>query len=114
MLNEPECKAIFDKCKKALDKGEAKVTKITFKETMKLKPLPLNTVEATKLISNKLKISPEVSMAVMEKLYNMGYLSYPRTETNSYNPSINLRSIVNQLRANEDFGKFADEIANGT
>jgi DNA topoisomerase-3 len=40
------------------------------KETQKLKPIPLNTVEATKLISNKLKISPEVAMAVMEKLYN--------------------------------------------
>lgn len=80
-FDEVECKAIFDRCKKELEKGEAKVVKVITKEIQKLKPLPLNTVEATKLISNKLKIGPEVSMAVMEKLYNMGYLSYPRTET---------------------------------
>ena len=61
-------------------------------------------MEATKLISTKLKISPSDSMQVMEKLYNSGYLSYPRTETTCYNPSINLRAIVERLKVNESFG----------
>ena len=33
IFDEAECKAIFDQVKKALEKGEAKVDKISFKET---------------------------------------------------------------------------------
>jgi DNA topoisomerase III len=62
-----------------------------------MRPVPLNTVEAQKLISRKLKISPEQAMQIMEKLYNKGFLSYPRTETNKFNPTINLRRIVSSL-----------------
>ena len=43
----------------------------------------------------------------MEKLYNKGFLSYPRTETTQYNPTINLRAIVAELEANDQFGQFA-------
>jgi DNA topoisomerase-3 len=57
----------------------------------------LNTIEAQKLISRKLKIASAQAMEIMEKLYQRGYLSYPRTETNVYNPTINLRRIVDEL-----------------
>jgi len=43
-------------------------------------------------------------MEIMEKLYQRGILSYPRTETNCFNPTINLRNIVNELSKNEAFG----------
>jgi len=36
-------------------------------------------------------------MQIMEKLYNKGFLSYPRTETTKFNPTINLRKIVSSL-----------------
>lgn len=52
-------------------------------------------------------------MAIMEKLYNQGFLSYPRTETTQYSSSIDLRSIVNRLAVNESFGKYAEAIASG-
>ena len=45
-------------------------------------------------MSKKLRISPAQAMEIMEKLYNRGYISYPRTETNSFNPTINLRKFV--------------------
>ena len=51
-------------------------------------------------------------MKHMEKLYNQGYLSYPRTETTRYNPTINLMNIVQKLTANENFGEFAEKVAN--
>ena len=63
----------------------------------KYRPFPLNTVEAQKLISSKLRISPEQAMTHMEKLYNRGFLSYPRTETTRYNPTINLNNIISKL-----------------
>jgi DNA topoisomerase-3 len=53
-------------------------------------------------------------MDIMEKLYQRGILSYPRTETNCFNPTINLRTIVDQLRRNNIFGDFAERVADGT
>jgi DNA topoisomerase-3 len=50
-------------------------------------------------------------MAIMEKLYNGGYLSYPRTETNIYNKTINLRDLVGRLEGSADFGEFASRIS---
>ena len=72
----------------------ANVLTVAKRQTKKLRPQPLNTIEAQKLISRKLHISPAQSMEIMEKLYNKGYLSYPRTETNTYNKTINLRDLV--------------------
>ena len=49
----------------------------------------------------------------MEKLYNRGYLSYPRTETNVYNKTINLKELVSKLENSQDFGEFAQRITRG-
>ena len=59
----------------------ATVVSVIKKQKIKGRPIPLNTIEAQKLISTKLRISSEQCMQIMEKLYNKGYLSYPRTET---------------------------------
>ena len=73
----------------------AKVMSVQKAQRVRSRPFPLNTVEALKLISRKLRISPEQAMKHMERLYNLGYLSYPRTETTRYNKTINLFQIVN-------------------
>jgi DNA topoisomerase-3 len=86
--------ALFDSCNNI---GKAVVTKIETSETYKKRPIPLNTVEAQKLFSWKLRISASKSMQIMESLYNRGFISYPRTETNIYNPTINLREIARQF-----------------
>lgn len=80
-----------------MESKSAKVVSVIKKPKVKLRPVPLNTVEATKLISRKLKISPEKAMEIMEKLYNRGYLSYPRTETTVYSKMINLRKIISSF-----------------
>ena len=50
----------------------------------------------------------------MEKLYNRGYLSYPRTETTCFAKSINLKNFVNNLTgSDEDFGAFAQRVYSG-
>ena len=79
------------------DAKVAKVVSVVKKQTKKFRPQPLNTIEATKLISRKLRISPDQTMSIMEKLYQRGYLSYPRTETNVYNKTINLRELIDKL-----------------
>ena len=52
-------------------------------------------------------------MEIMEKLYNRGYLSYPRTETTKYNPTIDLKKIVNNFKNSPEVGEFAERIASG-
>ncbi len=52
-------------------------------------------------------------MSLMEKLYNRGFLSYPRTETTQFNPAINLKNIVVDLEANQSYGAFAKRISSG-
>jgi DNA topoisomerase III len=95
------------------DARVARVTNVNKKPKTKFRPQPLNTVEATKLISRKLRISPEQAMTIMEKLYNRGFLSYPRTETTKYNPTINLKNIVGNLKQSQAFGNFAERVHNG-
>ena len=52
-------------------------------------------------------------MSIMEKLYNKGYLSYPRTETTKFNPTINLRKIVSSLEQSAEYGEFARRVGSG-
>jgi DNA topoisomerase-3 len=33
-------------------------------------------------------------MDIAEKLYNRGYISYPRTETNSFPKTLNLKDLI--------------------
>ena len=102
-----------DLCSKA---KLVKVLKVEQAPTYKKRPLPLNTVEAQKLVSRQLKISPAKCMEIMEKLYNRGFLSYPRTETNIYHKSINLREIVKRFEKEDGdfgFGAFASQLISG-
>jgi len=45
-------------------------------------------------------MSSAKTMEVAEKLYNKGFTSYPRTETNRFAPTINLHTIVRELSIN--------------
>lgn len=53
------------------------------------------------------------AMDIMEKLYQRGLISYPRTETNKFPKTINLHKIVNEMGKNRDFGGFAHRVASG-
>ncbi|CDW85516.1 dna topoisomerase [Stylonychia lemnae] len=105
------CLILHEKC---LDHGRAKIIDINKNRRTRGRPVPLNTIEAQKLISRKLKIASAQAMEIMEKLYQRGILSYPRTETNTFNPTINLRNIVNELSKNDSFGEFANRVASGS
>lgn len=56
--------------------------------------------EFEKLASRKLRINVKDAMAVAEKLYTKGLISYPRTETNIFPKELNLRNLV-QLQAED-------------
>ncbi|EQB60754.1 dna topoisomerase iii [Vairimorpha apis BRL 01] len=72
------------------------ITKKT-KQITKYKPLPLRTVELQKTCTSYYKITSHKLMEIAESLYTKGYISYPRTETDSYNKNFNFKNILNKL-----------------
>lgn len=68
----------------------ATVTNVVNKPKNKWRPTPLDTIELEKLGSKKLKITAKQTMTIAEKLYQQGFISYPRTETNIFSPDVNL------------------------
>lgn len=69
------------------------ISHVQQKQTQKVAPAPLNTVELQKLASQHLRISAENCMSIAETLYQQGFLSYPRTETDEF--SLNDDELVN-------------------
>jgi DNA topoisomerase-3 len=66
-----------------------------------------------KLLSQKLKMSSAMTMNIAEKLYNKGFISYPRTETTSYKKKFNLRSLVKKQEENNSWGDYAKNLVEG-
>lgn len=89
------------------------ITNVVEKEKRKWRPLPLNTLYMTKMVSRLFKISSKDCMNIAEKLYNKGFISYPRTETNFFTSNIDLQSIIKKLQNNPTFGNYAKRLLNG-
>lgn len=68
---------IFEAC---LDAKSARVTKVQQKPTSKWRPLPLTTVDLQMQGSRFLRMTSQEIMSVAEKLYQKGFISYPRSK----------------------------------
>ena len=79
------------------------IVKVETKSKKRMKPYPLTTIEFIKLSVSKLKIGSDQAMKIAEKLYSSGYISYPRTETDSFSNKIDLKSILKELEKNGDY-----------
>jgi DNA topoisomerase III len=44
---------------------------------------------------------------VAEKLYTRGFISYPRTETDQFDPAMNLRALVEKQIQDTNWGPYA-------
>ena len=94
-----------------LSGGQAKIIKVEEKATSKYRPLPLRTVEFQKAASRFLKISSDQVMNLAEKLYNRGFISYPRTETDVFEfSSDQLRSLIQKQTVDNVFGQYAQDL----
>lgn len=91
----------------------ARVVKVTKKETKKWKPLPLTTVELQKAGSRLLKLAPKKILDIAEKLYQQGFLSYPRTETDQFDPQFDFTSLIDKQKNDPAWGGFATSLSNG-
>jgi DNA topoisomerase-3 len=101
---------LFERCIAA---KTARVTKVQEKPTSKWKPLPLTTVELQKVASRLLRMTSQQAMSIAESLYNKGFISYPRTETDRFDKGMNLRALVEKQTQDNRWGAFAQNLVNG-
>ncbi|KAJ7451735.1 DNA topoisomerase [Mycena galericulata] len=91
----------------------ALVTKVAQKNTKKFKPLPLTTVELQKAGSRFLRLAPKAVLDIAEKLYNQGFLSYPRTETDQFDPQFDFMTLIEKQTVDPAWGAFAQGLQQG-
>lgn len=83
--------ALYDSC---LEAGEAIVTDMSGRPKHRWRPVPLATVELQKRASKFLRIGAEQVMSAAEGLYNNGFISYPRTETEKFRPEFQHQPLI--------------------
>lgn len=100
------CFVLFEQC---VNSPIAQVKTIIKKQKSKWKPQPLHTVALQKLASNKLRMDSDTVMKVAEDLYREGFISYPRTETNSFAANTDLKALIAVQNSNSIWGEYANE-----
>ncbi|CAI2732105.1 unnamed protein product [Schistosoma spindalis] len=66
--------------------------------------------ELEKLASRKLHMGARYAMQLAERLYNKGFISYPRTETKIFPPDLDLKSLVRVQINDSRWSDFASRI----
>lgn len=99
---------LYESC---LDAGQAVVTSLTGRPKNKWRPVPLATVELQKRASRYLRIGSETLMSAAEELYQQGYISYPRTETEKFRPEFSHQQLLQQLSTiSGELGNYASKL----
>jgi len=111
IFDEQICIVLTECC---LEAGKARVVSCDKKVTRRRRPFPLNTLELQKAGSRKLNMAGHKIMEIAEKLYNKGFISYPRTETASYSPNINIKDLVSRQTGSSQWGDFAKRLVDNT
>lgn len=90
--------------------NEAIITKVMKKPTSKRKPTPLTTVELQKNLSRLTGMPPKRILDLAESLYQRGFLSYPRTETDQYDKDFDFVTLLSKQRNDSAWGSLAYEL----
>ncbi|RPB23731.1 DNA topoisomerase [Terfezia boudieri ATCC MYA-4762] len=101
---------LYERC--MVGTRKVRVEAVDKKATRKWYPLPLTTVELQKQGSRFLGLSSQVVMTIAEKLYTSGFISYPRTETDMFDPAINLQELIKKQTTHPTWGPYASSLLN--
>ena len=110
LFDRLSCLVLLEMC---LDDPVVVVKSVEKREKKKLKPLPLATVEMQKRASRWLRMSSKRTMEVAEGLYNRGFISYPRTETDRFSPETDLRAVVSLFTGQGEYSQYANRLLGG-
>lgn len=97
---------VFKKCME-IDPEYATVVSATSKPTSNWAPLPLNTVQMQKDCARIFHYTAKVTLDAAEYLYSKGFISYPRTETDTFPKAMDLRQLIEPQRQSSVWGDYA-------
>jgi len=107
------CKLItFSIYSSVLESPNAKILSMNSTKKNRLPPFPLTTVEMQKRCSKYLHIDSHKSMTIAEKLYQKGFISYPRTETDSYPKDFNFDTLINAISVLPAISQYSRDLLN--
>ena len=109
LFDQPLADTLFSLVQAA---GVATVMKEGGVEKKKWPPYPLNTLEMQKRLNRVIRISPEMIMKIAEELYNKGFISYPRTETDKFPDDFDYQGTIGALHNHPAFGFHALALSN--
>ncbi|XP_068646576.1 DNA topoisomerase 3-alpha [Aristolochia californica] len=107
LFDYPCAVILYDMC---VEEPTATVIKVSNQERKKYPPFPLSTVELQKRASRYFRMSSEHTMKVAEDLYQTGFISYPRTETDSFSLNMDLQAIVQEQQDHSSWGSYAQRL----
>ena len=89
---------------------EGTISKVELKRVTKWRPLPLTTVALQKDCAKYFKMSAKRALDAAEKLYNKGFLSYPRTETDSFPATMDFGLVLQKQTQDSRWGAYAKRL----
>ncbi|GAQ86760.1 DNA topoisomerase III [Klebsormidium nitens] len=107
MFDHLAATVLYEMC---VEQPTATVMSVDGRDTRKYPPHPLNTVELQKRASRYLRIGSEQVMKLAEELYQWGFISYPRTETDHFQDGIDLQGIVQEHTQHPQWGAYASRL----
>lgn len=96
--------------RKAKKEKTAKVKEVTKRIREVLPPKPFNTTGFLRSAA-AIGFSVPNAMRIVQGLYMKGYVSYPRTDSEAYPPTLNLNEILSELGKSDSYNKFTEEIS---
>lgn len=93
-------------------KSKLGVVKSIKERTQKISPpVPYNTTDLQVDAYRTFGFAPAQTLAIAEALYQMGFISYPRSSSQKLPPTINYKEILQALSKLKPYSKFAEELA---
>ena len=90
---------------------ELSVVESSNKDATRGRPEALNTPQMLKSSSSMLGMGPHQTMQIAEKLYQQGYITYPRTESTSYPDKFNFGGTLQELAGIQIFNAYCLKLA---
>lgn len=93
-----------------VEAAKARIVSIQQSPKSRWRPLPLTTVELQKQGTKYLRMSSAQIMDHAEKLYQKGFISYPRTETDQFDKGMDLRALIAKQVSDDQWGTYAQSL----
>ena len=98
-----------EKLRKTKNEKKAVIDKVDMKKRRMPPPKPFNTTAFLRSAA-AIGFSVPNAMRIVQGLYMKGYVSYPRTDSEAYPPTLDLKEILNELRNSSSYSKAVSEI----